>query len=163
MNPQSGDLTGQLDIEQAELRPGPLTSQLAMVVKQIQSLVQRRPVGDLVQSNNPWITLPKQKSEFRVVDRKVHHKRLTFVVDGSEIHTTGSVGFDNTINLVAEIPIQDNWIDNNQYLTSLKGQVIRVPIRGTTKQPQVDRRELAMFAQQMTGSAAKKCIAERTQ
>ena len=58
------------------------------------------------------------------------------------IRTRGQVGFDQPLRLVAEIPVQDRWVAQQPYLAGLRGQTLKVPIRGTFQRPSLDARVL---------------------
>ena len=61
---------------------------------------------------------------------------------------------DQTISLTAEITIQDNWVAHDRYLAALKGQVIKIPIRGTLTHPKVDSRVLENLSKKIIASSA---------
>ncbi|MCA9040393.1 MAG: hypothetical protein KDA65_08610 [Planctomycetaceae bacterium] len=154
MTPSSSDVTGVLQVERAEVRPGQMANQLTALVKQVKSIINRSTFTGNT-GNSTWIVMPQQQSEFRMTGGRVYHKRLEFQIDDTVLYTTGSVGLDNSLNLVAEIPIQEKWLGNNRLLASMRGHVLRVPISGTLKQPIVDQQALAVFASQFAGSAAQ--------
>ena len=85
-----------------------------------------------------------------------HHVSMT--IDEVTLRTGGSVGFDQSLNLVAEIPVRDEWVANDRYLSALRGQVLRLPIRGTLKEPQVDARALTQLTQQTISGAATRLL-----
>ncbi|MEZ6049489.1 MAG: hypothetical protein R3C11_28705 [Planctomycetaceae bacterium] len=156
--PESSDITGTLEVQQAEVRSGQMANQLTLLVKQVKNIINRGSIAGNGNVNNTWIVMPQQESEFRVTGGRVYHKKLEFQVDDAVIYTTGSVGFDNSLNLVAEIPLQEKWLGNNRLLASMKGQILRVPISGNLKAPVVDQQALAVFASQFAGSAAQNLL-----
>jgi hypothetical protein len=70
------------------------------------------------------------------------------------IRTQGSVGFDETIDLIAEIPIEDDWIAGKKYLAGLKGKSIRIPVRGSINRPQLDSQAIAELGRMIASSTA---------
>jgi hypothetical protein len=64
------------------------------------------------------------------------------------------VGFDQTLNMLAEIPIADDWIAGSPYLAGLKGQSISIPIRGTISKPIFDTRSIQQLSTQLAKQAA---------
>jgi hypothetical protein len=75
-----------------------------------------------------------------MVQRRVYHRNLKFVVGTMPITTYGSVGLDDeSLSMVAEIPLQANLLGRDLALGSLEGQVIQLPIGGTLSKPKLDR------------------------
>ncbi|MAT13871.1 MAG: hypothetical protein CMJ46_01215 [Planctomyces sp.] len=155
LSPTNSDITGKLQVEKAEVRSGQMANQMMALVRQVKAILQKNTAPGNASGGSTWVMMPQQESEFRVTGGRVYHKRLEFQVDDAVVFTTGSVGFDNSLNLVAEIPLQEKWLGNNRLLQQMRGQIIRVPISGTLQQPQVDQQALAVFASQLAGSAAQ--------
>jgi hypothetical protein len=80
---------------------------------------------------------------------------MTLQIKDVAVQTRGSVGFDQSLSLVAEIPIADDWIKGEAWMGALKGQTIKIPITGTVTKPQLDIqavRELSMNLIQRTAA-----------
>jgi hypothetical protein len=84
--------------------------------------------------------------EFRVVDGRVYHRGLELVFPDVTVRTYGSVGFDQSLAIIAEMPVPDKWIGNNALGKALEGKIIKLPIGGTLHQPTIDQRELEKLA-----------------
>jgi hypothetical protein len=69
------------------------------------------------------------------------------------VTTSGSVGLDGSLELVAGIPILKEWVDKTPALQPLAGQMIQIPVRGTVQRPQLDSSGLVQLAQQLATSA----------
>jgi hypothetical protein len=69
------------------------------------------------------------------------------------ITTSGSVGVDGSLELIASVPVQKDWVDKTPALQSLAGQQIQVPIRGTIQRPQLDLSGLVNIGQNLATSA----------
>ncbi len=135
---------GALKIHTASIGPGPLAHQLIFVANRLATILQ---LGDLSSaSESSWVRLPEQQTQFRVMDGRVHHDHLAFETGRTLIYTRGSVGFDESLALVAQIPIRDQWIAKNPRLAALRGQFVQLPINGTLSKPRVDQRALERFA-----------------
>jgi len=65
---------------------------------------------------------------------------------------------DQSISLVAKIPIADEWIAGNRYLAGLQGQSISVPIGGTVSRPVVDRAAVQKLSADLVRNAAQGAI-----
>jgi hypothetical protein len=89
-----------------------------------------------------------------VADGRVEHGNFELQIGDVIVRTSGYVGFDQSLGLVAEIPIRDKWVARDKFLRGLAGQTLKIPIRGTLSKPQLDQRAIAWLGQQMIGSAA---------
>jgi hypothetical protein len=83
---------------------------------------------------------------------------MEFQVGDIVMRSQGSVGLDETLSLVLQVPIQDSWIASQPLLAGLKGQSLQVPIAGTLTRPQMDQRAIASLSQQLLQSAAGQAI-----
>jgi hypothetical protein len=79
---------------------------------------------------------------FQVAQGRVHHQNLALAFPDFTVRTSGSVGMDGTIELVAEMPVPPKWLINNPLANSLSKQSIRLPIRGTIDHPRLDAQAL---------------------
>jgi len=126
-DPASGDVTGRFTVHSVEVGPGPLVRELALVMN-------RESAARLKQES----VMP-----FRMVGGRVYHQGLELVFPEVTVRTHGSVGIkDQSLALMAEMPVPPKWIGANALGAALKDQVIRLPIAGTLNRPQLDRREL---------------------
>jgi hypothetical protein len=50
----------------------------------------------------------------------------------------GSVGLDRTLDLELAVPVSDELVRRRSFLEPLRGETLRVPVRGTVNSPQVD-------------------------
>ena len=151
--PTTGSVDGTFSVHEAQVRPGALAVEIVGAVEQVRSIVQRRP-PKAVNRERPFMKMPAQEVPFRLVDGQVVHQGATFVFSDLVVRTSGSVGIDERINLIADIPIKDEWLgSNDKLLGSLKGKTIQIPIRGTLSRPQLDNRVLAGLARDIGTSA----------
>ncbi len=70
------------------------------------------------------------------------------------LETRGSVGLDQSLDLVAEIPIADDWIEGKDHLAALRGQKISIPVSGTASSPKLDLSALNQVSRQLIQKAA---------
>ncbi len=150
---RAGDVAGALQIHGVDVRPGPLALRYTEVVQQVKGLIQGKPLG-AASADKVWIKLAEQTVPFRVIEGRVHHQQLVMRVGEYTIRTQGSVGFDETIDLVAEIPIEDDWIAGKKYLAGLKGQSVRIPVRGYVNRPQLDSQAIVELGRMIASSTA---------
>lgn len=158
--PANGFLNGQLQVHRAQAKPGPLAQQVVGVMAQIQSILKRQPLG-AIDPGHVALEMPEQQIPFKLEQRRVYHQGMTFVLDNVLVKTSGSVGLDTTLDLIAEIPMRDEWLGSNKALAGLKGTTLQIPITGTTSQPRVDPNILSNLAQQIGGSAVENLINEK--
>jgi translocation and assembly module TamB len=144
---------GVLTIHRGQVGPGPLAQEFLGTAQQVRAIIEG---GAAARGNqaSTWLVLPEQQVPFEVQRGRVLHQGLTVMAGDMALRTSGSVGFDQTLALVAEVPIQDRWIANKRVLQGLKGTTLQLPIQGSFTQPKTDRRTLADLNQQVIRSAA---------
>jgi hypothetical protein len=93
-----------------------------------------------------------------MVQGRIYHQNLELIFPDLTIRTHGSVGLDQTLAIMAEMPVPPRWIGNNPLGSALKDQIIRLPIGGTLKRPQLDRAAMEQAAAQFLQGAAENAI-----
>jgi len=173
--PPSGDVggssaeqilvAGDLSVHSTQVRPGPLAQQMIFIGQQVRALLEKRlPPDRYIAPRDPMIALHEQNVRFWMVEdgvhhkRRVHHRGLEVDVQGVMVRTSGWVGVDQSISLLAEVPIRDEWVRDDRLLAPLKGQVLQIPIGGQLSKPQLDRRVLRDLARQFLRDAAGRLI-----
>ena len=142
-DPAAGEVAGRMIIHSAQIGPGPLVRELAVL------LGRPSPAEFARQSVIP----------FRMVQGRVYHRDLELVFPELTIRTHGWVGLDKTLGLMAEMPIPPKWLSAHQVLDSaLRNQKIQVPITGTLQRPSLDRDVLAQVSQQFLEDAARNLL-----
>lgn len=155
-NPLSGVVRGRLTIHNARIGPGPMSREMLWLAAQVKNLSQKRPLDPNLQVAEEWLDVPEQKIDFEVAQGRVINKGIAFHVKDVDIRTHGSVGFDQSVSLVAEVPVKDEWVANQRYLSALRGQSLQVPIGGSVSKPKLDSRALTDISKQaITGAASK--------
>lgn len=150
---------GALTIHNAQIGPGPLAQQYLQLAQQIRGIVETNPnPAPLLDPNKGLLVLPQQQVQFELVDGRVIHRGMTMSVKDIVIQTRGSVGLDQTMELVAEIPVQESWLKSNTLLTSLKGQVLQVPIQGTLASPRLDFGAITQLGRNLLQSAGQAAL-----
>ena len=138
-----GEAAGRFTMHAVEISPGPLVRQLGVFLSRDAPARLRR----------DSIVL------FRMVGGRVYHDGLELVFPDFSIRTYGSVGLDQTLKLIAEMPVPPKWLANRPVLAqSLQNQTIRVPIAGTLGQPQLDQKAMADLSRQFLQKAAGNMI-----
>ncbi len=177
-NPLNGLASGTVEIKNATLQSGPLADQILGLAKSIKRLTDGGNVinnllnqdgGGLLnatpQKTQTWVTMPTQKIPFQMQKGRVYHEGATFQIDDVTIKTRGSVGADQTVQLIAAVPVLDKWIAGKSWLQSLRGQTIQVPIKGTLTKPQLDtnvmRQLSTRFLRQNLGNTLQQKATDR--
>ena len=106
------------------------------------------------------MTIQDGQVPFRMVQGRVYHENFQVVIGDVIIRTRGSVGQDQTLDMVADIPIQEKWLDG-VVAQVMRGQTLQVPIRGTLQQPDVDKRVFEQLARQLLSAPAQQVIQDQ--
>ncbi len=157
-SPTAGRIRGLLDVHSVQIGPGGLTQQLLLLADQVKDLMERRPLTSQPRTRQQWVRLPAQQVVFHVQDNRVYHDGLQLVADDVVIQTSGSVGLDQSLSMMATVPIQDEWIGSDRWLSALKGQTIQVPVGGTLSNPRLDSRAIDQLAKQFLSGAATRLL-----
>lgn len=155
-DPAQAQLRGKLQLHEGTIGAGPLAKQLFSTVSQVKQLL--KPGSTLGQQSTVWIDLGNQEIPFAVQNGRVYHSGIKLRVDDVTVETEGFVGIDQSLNLNARIPIQDDWLGDNRWLAGLRGQFLQIPISGTITEPRLDTRAVQQLSQQLVQQAAGNAI-----
>ncbi len=158
-DPAAGDTSGRMTMK-AQVKSGPVAQEFMVLLNEITSVLQR---GTLVQKNdqaNALLSIDTSEIEFRLVDRRVYHRGLKFMAGTLPITTHGSVGLDETLAIVAEVPIQAKLLGRDLSLGALEGQTLQIPIQGTLKKPKLDHRIVEKLTGQFLQNATRGLLLE---
>jgi hypothetical protein len=149
--PETASAVGRLDVHSLQVTPGPPARAVILLAEQIRALIERRPPPTELNRNPTLLAINDQKIDFRMAGGRVVHQGMTMNIGEVTIRTSGWVGFDETIGLVAEVPIKAEWVQKTPALASMQGQSLQIPIGGTLRRPQIDpaawKQVLTLFAQ----------------
>ncbi|MEE8451319.1 MAG: DUF748 domain-containing protein [Thermoguttaceae bacterium] len=143
-DPAKAELAGRLTVHSVQIGPGPLVRELAVLLGRESPAVLRR----------------ESQVEFRMVEGRVYHRGMELVFPELTIRTYGSVGFDQTLSLMAEMPVPPSLLANRTLDSALRNKIVRVPIGGTLSRPRIDRRELERLSRQFLEDAATNVITD---
>ncbi len=161
-DPGAGAASGQFGIHNSQLTPGPFAMQIITLVDQIKVLTKSGSAGD-PNKQRVWVTLPEQQVPFRLADGRVHHQGLTMVTKEVTLKTRGSVGLDDSLDLIIDVPVRDEWLNSNKYLAGLRGKALSIPVRGTLSRPQIDNRVFQQLAREATTGAVENLLDQQLQ
>ncbi|MCA1686046.1 MAG: hypothetical protein LC745_08690, partial [Planctomycetia bacterium] len=121
-------MTGQLVFQDVVFAPGPFANQV---------------LGLVGKPNEPGLRL-HQPVQLAVADGRVFQKGLSVPINkDAAISMEGSVGFDQTLDLRASVPITKGMLGSAAGLDDLVGDgKVTVPIEGTVSHPRVNKQAL---------------------
>ena len=105
--------------------------------------------------------MPEQKIDFEMVNGQVAHRNLNIRAGDVTISTSGTVDIDGRMELLASMPIPDDWVEKSQWLSGMRGQSLQFPVRGTLSGPQMDLQLLKQFGRQQVQQAASGLIQQQ--
>jgi hypothetical protein len=140
--PRSGQLSGELTLHAIDVSPGPMARALAQ----------------LFNSSGVVQLARESKVAFQLADGRVSHQGLEFGIEQLRIRTSGSVGFDESVDMIAEVHfnLSDSLTKKLPMLSKLNEQVLRIPIKGTLKVPQLNLKSLAANSPALLGDLFSK-------
>jgi hypothetical protein len=142
-DPAQAELAGRMILHSAQIGPGPLVHELAVLLGRASPAQLKREA-----------VIP-----FQMAEGRVYHRDLELVFPDLTIRTHGSVGLDQSLQIMAEMPIPPKWRGRHQMLDlALKDQIIRVPIAGTLSKPKIDGKTLDQLSQRFLENAARNVL-----
>ena len=158
-SPASGQVAGTLTLHGADVRPGPLANQYVGLAQQIRALFQQNQQASAAPNNQlTLVHLDEQELRVEMINGRIHHHGLKMKIGDVTATTSGSVGVDQTLDLVIAVPIQDDWLKGGKVIGSLAGQTVQIPIKGTIGRPAIDRTALEGVSRQMLTGAASNLL-----
>lgn len=157
--PATGETAGFISVHSIEVGPGPVAEEFMSVVRTLADTVGREINLNVSQSR---LTLAREsKVEFRVVDAKVYHRGLRIDLPRLSIETYGAVGFDQSLEMMAEVRLTDPKLLQGPLASVLASKPLQLPISGTLKKPVVDMRALQGLGREAIRDTAKELIGGR--
>ncbi|TWT92391.1 translocation/assembly module TamB domain-containing protein [Stieleria varia] len=156
--PQQSRVRGRLNIERLQLSPGPLANQVVQGVDQLKSLSQGALAVGRDVTGKTLVTMPPQSVDFAVGNGVVTHQRMYLQIDRAQLITSGQVGMNGSVNLVAQVPLDARWIGRD--LQGMAGQSVSMPITGTLSQPRLDPRGVRDLVMQLGTQAVQNKLQE---
>jgi hypothetical protein len=157
-DPKLCEVRGLLKVHAAQVGPGPLSRQFLTLADGIKAAIERKPAPAGESGSAAWLQIPEQAIPFEAAGGRVYHRDLTVTAKDVVIRTRGSVGLDQSLELLADVPIQDAWIKNEPLLAGFQGQSLQVPVSGSLTSPRLDQAALDRLAQQLLGNAARRLL-----
>lgn len=141
-DPTGCELAGTLTVHHAQLAGSPLVQSLAGAL--------RLPATARIKNES---TIP-----FRMADHRVEHQGLEVAIGNLTVRVDGSVGLDQSLDLVAEVPLTSQLVRGMPESVGLERQVVRVPISGTLERPRIDPKALGRSLDRTLRQAAQNAV-----
>ena len=152
--PEQTQISGRINIGNVQMNAGPLASQIIQNVSQLRSLANgfgSQPAPAAPTTN--LVTMPPQTVDFAVRQAIVSHERMYLEMDRVQVVTSGRVGFDGSLNMIAQVPLDTRWLGKD--LQGLTGQVVTLPIEGSISRPRLDSSGVRQIATQLGAQAVQ--------
>ena len=159
-DPKRQTVAGQLIMHNVTVGPGPLSNQVISLVKQVDA-IRKKDFTQAVSTQTVWMNMPEQQIDFQMADGRITHRNVNVKVGDANISTTGSVSVDGQLDMMATMPIPDDWIEKSPLLVGMRGQSLNFPVRGTIQKPQMDAEGLRQFSRQAVQGAATGLIQQQ--
>jgi translocation and assembly module TamB len=150
-NPLTAEVSGQLIVHSVSMQPGPILQSLLGFAQEIEGLAKGQIPFAHAQQDVSLIRIENQTVDFKLVGGRVYHRGLQFTAGNVTITTRGSVGLDETLSVVAEIPMHAGLLGNNSKLKGVNSESLQIPIEGTLQHPKIDPRTI----EKLTGALLK--------
>jgi hypothetical protein len=154
-DPAAAELSGRLTIARGQVLPGPLFNEIGGLVSNIVAAASGGLPRDVIGLDRPLVRIDRQEVKFKLHDRRMYHTPVEFKVRDLMIRTRGSVGTDQTLDLVAEISFSDQLLSRATFLSAYRERPLVLPIQGTLRKPKVDPQVVARLATEFGQNAVE--------
>ena len=156
LKPEQTLARGEVHLKGLTIGPGPLSHQLMPLLDQVLLLIKPSIADQSLKKK--WMAMDEQVVNYTVQDGRVYHDHLKFNYKGINVETSGSVGFDQTLDIVASIHILDHWVQKEPLLSGMRGQSIKIPISGTLAHPRLNRHAIASLSRDFLAKTAESAL-----
>ncbi|HEY2251036.1 MAG TPA: hypothetical protein VGH74_08240 [Planctomycetaceae bacterium] len=147
-NLAGGEVTGHVLIA-GHVLPGPLFDEVNRFIGGIVSGIDGGPLRDWLGVDRPLVEIGRQEVAFELRDRRIYHSDMEFIARGIMIRTRGSVGLDQSLDVIATIVLSDEVLSRLRFLGKLQGRPLEIPIQGTLQKPQLARGAVGGLVEQL--------------
>jgi len=137
-------MTGQLVFQDVIFAPGPFANQV---------------LGLVGKPNEPGLRL-HQPVQLTVADGRVYQRGLSVpIAPNAAVSLDGSVGFDESLDMKANVPITKGMLGSAAGLDDLVGDgKITVPIEGTVSHPRINKQALQVAVRELARNVIKRDV-----
>ncbi|MGB5751119.1 MAG: hypothetical protein WBM69_29390 [Desulfobacterales bacterium] len=108
------------------------------------------------------LSMADQDIDFEAKNGRISLSPMTLDAEGYQLKMHGSVGFDETLDFVAQIPVTKKMVGKDAY-QFLQGTTLNVPIRGTSSKPLIDQTAFQQATGDLIQQALKKNLEKGAQ
>ena len=159
-DPAAAEVSGRVLIE-GQVLPGPLFDEVNRFIGGIVSGIDGGPLRDWLGVDRPLVQIGRQEIAFKLRDQRIYHSAMDFTARGILIRTRGSVGLDQSLDLVASIALTDEMLSRAKFLGRLQGRSLEIPIQGTLQKPRLARGAIGRLAEQLGQGLLDRIIQNR--
>jgi hypothetical protein len=95
--------------------------------------------------------------DFVARNGRIETSPIRLEIDGHPIELRGSVGFDKSLDYMAKLPITPKLVGDKAY-QYLEGVTVDVPIRGNSKNPDIDESSMQKATAGLAEQALQKSL-----
>lgn len=148
----SGTAAGSLQVQQASLTPGPVVSQLIGIISQLRAVLKGQSLGN--GGSAQFAVMPEQTIRFQMQDGRIHHDQVSLLIDDVMITTSGSIGADQSLDMVVAFRIPEDWVGGRRFTGALANLEVKIPLRGTLSRPVLDQKAIQDITSGLLKNAA---------
>jgi translocation and assembly module TamB len=159
--PLTGTAAGTFSIASAQIGPGPMGQQVQSLGRELLAFLKPGDGQASASSGNlALLSFPQQDVPFSMREGIVRHDGLKASIGELQIVTDGIVNVETEeFDLTASIGLPESlFAARDGLLASLRGQPLKIPLRGSFNKPPDLRGTLANLLQQNAGSAVRNVI-----
>jgi hypothetical protein len=157
MDPMKMKAQGELTLSNIVIGAGPTAEKLLATATQLHTMIDPESANKQ-RDLKTWLTLDEQTVPVAIENGRVFHEGIRISHKDVIVETRGSVGLDQSLDLIAEIPIADDWIAGKDHLAGLRGQKISIPVTGTAAAPKLDMSAINQVSSQLIRQAANGAV-----
>ena len=155
--PLTGELAGQVILEQFEVTPHPSAQPLVNLLVKLQSAVDPRfAFGDKA----VLLRVRPEPVRIRLAERRFWHEGLVMDAGQFVVKSQGSVGADGTLAMTVEVALRGDAVGNTPVIAQLVRTPLVIPLKGTVERPQFDARALEMILGRIVENTAQAVITD---
>ena len=114
-------------------------------------------IVELAKIRDAAIEVPEQRITFECIDGRIHPSPLEIALDEATLVVKGSVGLDQTVSYVCQVPVTKKLVGREVY-PYLEGESLELKIGGTISQPDLGSRTFTRAVADLVKKAGKKAI-----
>lgn len=145
---EKAEVSGRMRVHQARVRPGPLAKDVIALVGAIPAL------NDANQEDLVFLTMNEHDVAYHLHDGRVHHSGLTFQIGKLSFESRGSVGLDDSLDIVISMAFPDGLVNRGPILQSLKNETLDFRVTGSLDEPRIDPEPFKQFGTRVGVKAA---------